>query len=657
MVRKATPTLLAVSVLLAAPATASAATPHLTVISAGILGSILGVIGHAVLGAFSWTIGLASKFVLTTIAALVKLLIPHAWISKGLQIMEWIVAVPDYAGKITAPGGGQQYGFQGINALRDLFMWLGVAVVPLSLTYATGRAMIGEYEPVGIPVLRVLALAVVIISYPYWWSQAAALTDQITHAILTLPDVAAGLQKLMVYAVDGVALGGWQLIDLGLMGAVGLELLGLIFLKVVLILLGALLYATGPLMIGLVPTRAGGAIARAWAGAVAMLFALGIGWATLFAVGALLINDSGTAGPLIAGNSTFGTLVGGLLLAVAGLASLWLCLKAAKEAGGLMRLQLAGLLALGHSRGGGGSSATVSTRARTTGRSLREYGSRLARAGSAAGGELVGALPGGTALATAGRSAGYVGRRGLVGTAAAGAGRGAKRAASPTAALVGRSRAGAVAVRMAHAGTASWTSTQRRGAHSATDREQAATPRKGHAAHGNDRASNSRESGSARADGRSSVGRPDAKAQTSAGSVRTAAGTPDRSRRPAGAPGASTSGGATARPVTPPTTSTRAAAKPQGGAGGEPTAPGTPDRSGRASRPSGSGTPGAGATARSSAPRSSPGPAPGASPPPSAASRRRSQQPPTSKPPTGPPPARAPEPPIRPRRPWRKGKR
>ncbi len=37
----------------------------------------------------------------------------------------------------------------------------------------------------------------------------------------------------MDYAVDGIALGGWQLIDLTLMGAIGRELLGLIFCKVV----------------------------------------------------------------------------------------------------------------------------------------------------------------------------------------------------------------------------------------------------------------------------------------------------------------------------------------------------------------------------------------------------------------------------------------
>ena len=153
-----------------------------------------------------------------------------------------------------------------------------------------------------------------------------------THMVLSLPPVVSGLHKLMLYAVDGVALGGWQLIDLALMAAIALELLALIFLKVAIILLGALLYATGPLTIGLVPTDSGATITRAWCSAVGMLLLLPVAWAAVFAVGALLINDAGTAGPLIAGNSDVGTLLGGVLLAIAGLASLWLCLRAAREA-------------------------------------------------------------------------------------------------------------------------------------------------------------------------------------------------------------------------------------------------------------------------------------------------------------------------------------
>jgi hypothetical protein len=54
--------------------------------------------------------------------------------------MHWIVAVPDYAGTITTPGGHVTYGFAGINALRDLFTWVGAALLPLTLVYATSRA-------------------------------------------------------------------------------------------------------------------------------------------------------------------------------------------------------------------------------------------------------------------------------------------------------------------------------------------------------------------------------------------------------------------------------------------------------------------------------------------------------------------------------------
>src|SRR2546429_153875 len=98
----------ATSLLTAAPA-AAATGSHLPLVSADILGighlagSIFSGLGHAVLGAFSWTIGLASKFILTTIGALVRMLIPRSWAQEGVEIMEWIVAVPNYAGTITTP--------------------------------------------------------------------------------------------------------------------------------------------------------------------------------------------------------------------------------------------------------------------------------------------------------------------------------------------------------------------------------------------------------------------------------------------------------------------------------------------------------------------------------------------------------------------------
>ena len=346
-------------------------------------------LGGAVLGAFSWTITLATKFIGVTLGAFVRMLIPRSWAKDAVQLFQWIVAIPNYAGTISTPGGGHVYGFAGVNDLRELFQWLGIGLLPLTLVYATSRAMLGRGDHVAAPVARVVILAALLACYPYVWEQGAALTNQMTHLILSPAPVISGIHKLMAYAVDGVALGGWQLIDLSLMAAIGIELLALIFAKVVIILLGALLFATGPLMIGLIPTESGAVIARAWIAAATTLLMLPVVWAAVFAVGAVLIDDASTAGPLIGGSTPIGTLLGGVIVAVAGVATLWLCLKAAREIGGLLRLQLGGLLVIA----GRGSSRTSSAPApaggsgrlarRPRGRSARFQG-KVSAAGSAA---------------------------------------------------------------------------------------------------------------------------------------------------------------------------------------------------------------------------------------------------------------------------------
>ena len=408
-----------VSLAGAAPAAASAG-PHIPLVTAGILGSIFGSIGHAVLGAFSWTIGLASKFILTTIGALVRMLIPRSWANKGVAIMEWIVAVPNYAGTVTTPAGRTVYGFGGINALRDLFTWIGVGLLPLTLLYGTTRAMLGERGHVAVPIARVFAIAAVLVSYPYWWTEAAAMTDTVTHMVLTLPRVANGLHQLMLYAVDGVALGGWQLVDLALMAVVAIELLSLIFLKVVIILLGALLYATGPITIGLVATESGAAIARAWVSAV--------------------VDADRAAGRV--GDAVRGRRAArrrrrhrrpadrrpqlGRLAARRGAAR------------GRWRRVAVGVPA-GRARGDGSACACSSAvcsrsaiaarrapdagwrqRTSSSADSLRRFGASVSRAAGGAAGQLAAAGPGGAAVVRAGRAVGYVGRHGALGTAAAG---------------------------------------------------------------------------------------------------------------------------------------------------------------------------------------------------------------------------------------------
>jgi hypothetical protein len=472
------------AVLLATAAPALAASGgHLPLFQGDILGighlfgGALSSIGGAVLGGLKWTVGIAAKFVLATIGGLVKLLIPTSWARDALGVMHWIVAVPDYAGTITSPGGGRTYGFSGINALRDLFTWLGAALLPLTLTFASTRAMLGSGGHPAAPLARVIVLGGVLISYPWWWSQLAAVVNQITSFIFALHPVTAGTQKLMEIAVGGQILAGWAFGGVLVMGAVGLTLLAVIFLKVAIILAGALLYALGPLMIALAPTESGMQVARGWASAVLALLALPLLWAATFAVGALLINDSNRAGALVGGDRTIAHLLGGLLLGLAGLASLWMCLKLAREIGGMLRTQMGGLLALAHARGsssGRAGAATVSTRGA---QSVRSFTERVGRAGGAAVGALSGAGPVGAAAGRLAGGAATFARGGLIGLAAGGARAGAATAAPAAAAIVGRSRAGAVAMQMGRAARGSWQQTTpvRRGAATGTPNRNGAS--------------------------------------------------------------------------------------------------------------------------------------------------------------------------------------
>jgi hypothetical protein len=310
--------------------------------------------------------------------------------------------------------------------------WIGIALLPLTLTWAGGRAIIGAGDQLAAPVVRLLGLAGVLVFYPFLWGQGAALVDQLTHLILSPAPVTDGIRQLMAYAVEGVALGGWQLIDLALMGAIALELLALIFVKVVVVLVGAILYATGPLLIGLVPTETGGRIARAWGGAALALLALPVAWAVIFAIGAVLIGDTSTAGPLIGPSSTVGQLLGSVIIAIAGVATLWLCLRASREAGSIFRGQLG---VLGPAIGSMRPSARAATAATGSARvangqpaaSLRGFQRRVRTAATSGVGPMG---PAGQRAAEIGGGVAEVGRRGLLAGGATLAGRAARAGVS-----------------------------------------------------------------------------------------------------------------------------------------------------------------------------------------------------------------------------------
>ena len=427
------------------------------------IGSFLGHLAGSVIGGVSWTVNLAGSFILNLIGGLVKLLIPRSWINQGLQILQWVVAVPDYTGKIAGPGGTHVYGFPGVNAMRGLYTWLGIAILPLTALYATSRAWSGQGDHVAMPLVRVVTVSIGVLSYTWLWGQAVALTNQITTAILGVSAVTAGIYKMFTLLVSGTVLIGLPLIGEFLLAAAAAGLLAMIFLKVVLILVGALVYAIGPLMIGLAPTERGHAIARAWASLAIALFAIGILWASVFALAAVLLNDASSGALLLGGSSSAGHLLSGVVIAMAAIAGFYANIKLTKAIVGIVAGQLSGVLAQvggrgmhGLGRAGAAPGATPSP-AGGGAPSLRGFAAKLGGGLAGAAGAVV---PGGRAgaILTAGAGAGgALARGGLIGAGGALAGRGLAGAArSNLGRAAGATRAGSVATRLARGGQRGW---------------------------------------------------------------------------------------------------------------------------------------------------------------------------------------------------------
>jgi hypothetical protein len=423
---------------------------------------LLGRITHALLGSVDWTVNVAGDFVLNLLGGLIRDLIPRSWIHEGLRIMGWLVAVPDYSSRVAAPGGGHRYGFVGVNAMRGLYTWLGMAIAPLTLLYATSRAWSGQGDPPQVPLSRVLIVGIALLNYTWLWSQAVALSNQITHAILGVSAVSSGVQKMFEVLIAGVALHGLPLIGLLVMGAGGLQLIRMIFVKVALILVGALVFAIGPLMIGLVASDRGNAFARAWMTLALGLFVLPVLWASIFALAAVLISDATGGASVIGGDPGIWQVLGGLLIAMAAIAAFWLNIKLTKAFTSLAGAQLAGLLALaasgarallsGASRAGSGAAgAAVASGGGAA--SLRAFASKGGGAVAGAGGALMPAGAAGAALAGAGKLA----RGGLIGAGGALAAKGvAGVASSGVARAAATSRAGSVATRAARGARTGW---------------------------------------------------------------------------------------------------------------------------------------------------------------------------------------------------------
>jgi hypothetical protein len=167
------------------------------------------------------------------------------------------------------------------------------------------------------------------------------------------------------------------------------------------------------------------------------------------------MNDSAGAGALIATDSDLGKLLGGLLLALAAIATFWLNLKLTGFAAAILGGQVGGMLALASSaRAGRAPGAPVPSDARDA---LSAFGARVSGAVRGAARPLAESGCAGAMLVRAGGGASALASGGMLGVGSRLAKRGAAGVGhSSLGHAIGGTKAGALATRMARAGHSGW---------------------------------------------------------------------------------------------------------------------------------------------------------------------------------------------------------
>lgn len=411
-----------------------------------------GWVKDQVLGGLEWGVDQAAGFVTNLLAGIADALIPD-WLAKeALNFVAWIVSIPNYAAGGADAGG---YAFGGVNTLRGVLTWVGITLIPLSLTVAIGRATlgVGNDHPIA-PFTRALSSIALVLLYPFVWSQLAIGANQLTRAVLRIPAVEQGLNKQFEFIVGAGALRGVPMLGALLLLVAAVLLIGLVVLKLMILVAGALLYVTGVLMPGIAATERGQALTQAWITATVGLLAIPFVWTVVFAVGALLMNDAGTAAGAVAGSGKLKELIGGLMLAVGSIAATAVAIKLAMAVGGIVLGQVGGALALAGSGGGAGHRTAVQSAGGASAK-IAAFGDRLGGAlRNTAGNHLSGRARSGALAGLAG--GGVLARSGLMGAAGSGGRLAVGSSAQTARRLAQRTPAGVAASKVAQSARAGW---------------------------------------------------------------------------------------------------------------------------------------------------------------------------------------------------------
>ena len=275
--------------------------------------------------------------------ALLSALTPDFLKHADIDTLEWLVELPNVADTSVWPT---------VSRLEANMVWVAGALLPTTLIVATARdtalSLTFRANPSS-ALLRVLGAVFWLVLYRFSFEHGVAFVNVLTHTMLSWSIVAQGLDRTVLVMFGGSLLVGAGGVFLALLGLIALVFAICLFaLKVLILMVLAILFVSGPLFIALTPLPAVDYLARGWLLAVIGVCLIPVGWCIVFATaGAISLDVTNLGG---------GAHIGGRVVgAFAALATFYIAFKWPLMVLGHVRGSLGGLgVRPGAATGGGG---------------------------------------------------------------------------------------------------------------------------------------------------------------------------------------------------------------------------------------------------------------------------------------------------------------
>src|SRR3954453_23107943 len=226
--------------------------------------------GEVVIGPLKVGAGEIARLLATIVGALADLLVPKSVVRACLAGVRWLVELPPVGTPVSQAGVAGGVRMPHLAELRGVLTWIGVTLLPLGVVVTAGRAFVSPGVDSDSPA-EVLQRAVVaglgLVVYDWGWGVLRGLSRLLTDALLGLPWVADGVERmletLLIGGAAGTAVASEFVIPL-LIACAGAALLGLLAIRVGLEVVTALVYVLGGLALGASVTPFGRRLLSAW---------------------------------------------------------------------------------------------------------------------------------------------------------------------------------------------------------------------------------------------------------------------------------------------------------------------------------------------------------------------------------------------------------